>query len=73
MMYTTNVIESLNSGFRRLNRSHTIFPNAMGQFKALYFANWELTKNGSGPFVIGARPVQNWTSCSPAGCPGIGR
>ena len=35
VMYTTNAIESLNSGFRRLNRGRTIFPNAMGLLKAL--------------------------------------
>ena len=44
VMYTTNAIESLNSGFRRLNRGRTIFPNAMGLLKALYLATWELTK-----------------------------
>lgn len=29
VMYTTNAIESLNSGFRRQNLGRTIFPNAM--------------------------------------------
>ena len=29
-MYTTNAIESLNSGFRRLNRSRAIFPQRHG-------------------------------------------
>lgn len=38
VMYTTNAIVSLNSGFRRLNCSRTIFPNAMGLLKALYLA-----------------------------------
>ena len=33
-MYTTNAIESLNSGFRRLNRGRTVFPNAMALTKA---------------------------------------
>ena len=28
VMYTTNAIERLNSGFRRLNRGRTVFPNA---------------------------------------------
>lgn len=28
VMYAANAIESLNSGFRRLNRSRTVFPNA---------------------------------------------
>ena len=44
VMYTTNAIESLNSGFRRLNRGRTIFPYAMALTKALYLATWELTK-----------------------------
>ena len=37
-------IESLNSGFRRLNRARMVFPNAMALTKALYLATWELTK-----------------------------
>ena len=53
VMYTTNAIESLNSGFRRLNRGRTIFPNAMGLLKALYLATWELTKKWT-------LPVRNW-------------
>ena len=53
VMYTTNAIESLNSGFRRLNRSRMIFPNVMGLLKALYLANWELTKKWT-------LPVRNW-------------
>ena len=44
VMYTTNAIESLNSGFRRLNCGCTIFPNAIALTKALYLATWELTK-----------------------------
>ena len=53
VMYTTNAIESLNSGFRRLNRSRTVFPNAVGHTKALYLASWELTKKRT-------LPVRNW-------------
>lgn len=53
VMYTTNAIESLNSGFRRLNRGRTVFPNAMGLTKALYLATWELTKKWT-------LPVRNW-------------
>ena len=53
VMYTTNAIENLNSGFRRLNRGRTIFPNAMGLTKALYLATWELTKKWT-------MPVRNW-------------
>ena len=50
--YTTNAIESLNSGFR-LNRGRTVFPNAMGLTKALYLATWELTNKCT-------LPVRNW-------------
>ena len=53
VMYTTNAIESLNSGFRRLNRSRTVFPNAVGLTKALYLATWELTKKWT-------LTVRNW-------------
>lgn len=49
VMYTTNAIESLNSGFRRLNRNRTVFPNAVGLTKALYLATWELTKKWTLP------------------------
>ena len=66
VMYTTNAIESLNSGFRRLNCSRTIFPNAMGLLKALYLAAWELTKKGSCPFGTGDGFMRNWTSRIPA-------
>ena len=53
VMYTTNAIESLNSGFRRLNRGRTIFPNAMALTKALYLATWEMTKKWT-------MPVRSW-------------
>jgi hypothetical protein len=53
IMYTTNAIESVNSGFRRLNRGRTVFPNAMALNKALYLATWELTKKWT-------LPVRNW-------------
>lgn len=36
VLYTTNAIESLNSGYRRLNRSRSVFPNDMSLLKALY-------------------------------------
>ena len=53
VMYTTNAIESLNSGFRRLNRGRTIFPNTVGLLMALCLATWELTKK----WIM---PVRNW-------------
>jgi transposase-like protein len=53
IMYTTNAIESVNSGFRRLNRGRTVFPNDMSLLKALYLATWEITKKWT-------MPVRNW-------------
>ena len=50
-LYTTNAIESLNSGYRRLNRS--VFPNDMSLLKALYLTTYELTKKWT-------MPVRNW-------------
>ena len=52
-MYTTNAIESVNSGFRRLNRGRTVFPNAASLLNALYIATWKLMKK----WIM---PVQNW-------------
>lgn len=44
VIYTTNAIESLNSGFRRLNRSRSVFPDSKALTKALYLATYEITK-----------------------------
>ncbi len=43
--YATNVIESLNSSYRRLNHQRSIFPSAQALLKALYLATLEATKN----------------------------
>lgn len=53
VLYTTNTIESLNSGYRRLNCSRSVFPNDMSLLKALYLATYELTKKWT-------MPVRNW-------------
>ena len=53
VLYTTNAIESLNSGYRCLNRSRSVFPNDMSLLKALYLATYELTKKWT-------MPVRNW-------------
>lgn len=52
-LYTTNAIESLNSGYRRLNRGRSVFPSDMALTKALYLATWELTKKWT-------LPIHNW-------------
>ena len=44
VIYTTNAIESLNSGFRRLNRSRNVFPDSKALLKALYLAADNITK-----------------------------
>lgn len=48
VIYTTNAIESLNSGYRRLNRQRSVFPSSTSLLKALYLATFELTKRWTG-------------------------
>lgn len=43
IMYTTNAIESLNSGYRRLNKSRTVFPNDQSLLKSIYLATLKIT------------------------------
>ena len=44
VIYTTNAIESLNSGYRRLNKQRSVFPSDTALLKALYLATFEATK-----------------------------
>ena len=44
VIYTTNAIESLNSGYRRLNKQRSVFPSDTALLKALYLATHEITK-----------------------------
>ncbi len=53
VIYTTNAIESLNSGYRRLNRARSVFPSATALLKALYLATFQLTKKWT-------LPLRNW-------------
>jgi transposase-like protein len=53
VIYTTNAIESLNSGYRRLNRARSVFPSSSALLKALYLATFELTKKWT-------MPLRNW-------------
>lgn len=55
VIYTTNAIESLNSGYRRLNRNRSVFPSSGALLKAMYLATHELTKKWT-------MPVRNWGS-----------
>jgi len=49
IIYTTNAVESLNSTYRRLNRSRSVFPNETALLKALYLATLEATKRWTMP------------------------
>ena len=44
VIYTTNAIESLNSGYRRLNKQRSVFPSDTALLKALYLSTHEITK-----------------------------
>lgn len=49
VIYTTNAIESLNSGFRRLNKQRSVFPSDTALMKSLYLAAHEITKKWTMP------------------------
>jgi putative transposase len=53
VIYTTNAIESLNSGYRRLNRARSVFPSSNALLKAVYLATFQLTKKWT-------LPLRNW-------------
>ena len=55
VIYTTNAIERLNSGYRRLNRARSVFPSSNALLKALYLATFELTKKWT-------LPLRNWST-----------
>jgi len=44
VLYTTNVIESLNSQYRKLNSSRSVFPSDDALRKALYLSTLNITK-----------------------------
>jgi len=46
IMYTTNTIESLNSSYRRINKSRTVFPGDQSLLKSIYLATVKITSNG---------------------------
>lgn len=45
MIYTTNTIESLNSSYRRLNKSRNVYPSSDSLMKVLYLSTKQVTKN----------------------------
>lgn len=66
--YTTNVIESLNSCYRRLNKQRSVFPNSQALMKALYLRTFEIVKSGQCQSETGEKFVLNWKSCTLTGC-----
>ena len=53
VIYTTIAIESLNSGYRRLNKQRSVFPSDTALLKVLYLATHEIAKK----WTI---PLRNW-------------
>ena len=53
IIYTTNAIESLNSGYKKLNSQRRIFPSAGSLLKSLFLATKLITKKWT-------KPIQNW-------------
>ncbi len=51
IMYTTNVIESLNSAFRKFTKIRTIFPTDQSLFKSLYLAQEKVTDKWNVPYA----------------------
>ena len=49
VIYTTNAIESLNSGYRRLNKQRSVLPSDTALLKALYPATTEISKKWTMP------------------------
>lgn len=52
-IYTTNTIESINYGIRKVTKNRTIFPDDKAAFKLIYLALRNLAKRWS-------RPIFNW-------------
>lgn len=56
MIYTTNSIESLNSGYIRLNKARNVYPSIQSLNKVLYLATRRITKNWTSK-------VPEWGEC----------
>ena len=56
MIYTTNSIESLNSGYRRLNKGRNVYPSIQALNKVLYLSTRRITKNWT-------NKVPEWGEC----------
>lgn len=53
VIYTTNTIESINYGLRKVTRNRTIFPDDKAAFKLIYLALHNLAKRWN-------RPIYDW-------------
>lgn len=53
MIYTTNVIESVNSSIRHITNNRALFPNDESVFKLLYLALTNASRKR-------AMPVRDW-------------
>ena len=53
VIYTTNTIESINYGIRKVTKSRTVFPDDKAAFKLVYLALNNLAKRWN-------RPIFNW-------------
>lgn len=53
VIYMINVIETLNSTYRKLNRQRSVFPSDTALLKALYLATFEATKKWT-------MSIRNW-------------
>ena len=56
MIYTTNSIESLNSGYRKLNKGRNVYPSIQALNKVLYLSTRRITKNWTSK-------VPEWGEC----------
>ena len=53
VIYMINVIETLNSTYRKLNRQRSVLPSDTALLKALYLATFEATKKWT-------MSIRNW-------------
>ena len=53
IIYTTNIIESLNSGVRKFTKTKTIFPHDDAAFKVVYMAVENIERKWT-------MPIKNW-------------
>lgn len=51
IMYTTNVIESLNSVFRKFTKIQTVFFTDESLFRSLYLAQDKITEKRNVPYA----------------------